>query len=349
MKNKEKIYTLDKYINEALYNNKTGYYMKSNPFGLNGDFVTAPNISILFSEMIAIWVISFWEKLNCPKKFNLVELGAGNGEMIFQMIRSFNNFPIFKKSCKIYILEKSLYLKKIQKKKINHNNIKWIKNLSEISTGPNIFIANEFFDALPIKQFIKKKEKWYERNVNISRPGNHFFVDIISDKKKIEKKIGFQITTKQKFIEFSPLGLQYLKTISKKINNKGGGILILDYGYYDKEMKNTLKSIIKHNYDNILDNFNKSDITYNINFNFMEKLLTKLNLNISGYTNQRRFLINLGILKRAEIISKKLPFSKKTNIYLRLKRLIDENLMGKLFKVILATNKNIIFKTGFEN
>ena len=112
------ILTIDKYINEALYNNKTGYYMKKNPFGKKGDFITAPNISILFSEMIAVWVVSFWENLKSPKEFNLIELGAGNGEMMSQIIKTFESFPLFKNCCKINILEKSPYLKKIQKKKI---------------------------------------------------------------------------------------------------------------------------------------------------------------------------------------------------------------------------------------
>jgi NADH dehydrogenase [ubiquinone] 1 alpha subcomplex assembly factor 7 len=90
MKIKENdILTVDKYIHEALYNNKTGYYMRKNPFGKKGDFITAPNISILFSEMIAIWIISFWQNLKNPKKFNLVELGSGNGEMISQIIKTF--------------------------------------------------------------------------------------------------------------------------------------------------------------------------------------------------------------------------------------------------------------------
>ena len=349
MKTKERIFTLDEYIHEALYNSKTGYYIKNNPFGVNGDFITAPNISVLFSEMIAVWVILFWEKLKCPKKFNLIELGAGNGEMMSQMVKTFNNFPLFKKSCQINIFEKSLYLRKIQKKKINENNIKWIKNLSEISNIPNIFIANEFFDALPIKQFIKKKNNWYERNVNISNSRNHIFVDIISDIKKVEKKVGFKISDNQKFIEYSPIALQYLEMISQKICNNSGGLLIIDYGSWDKNMKDTLKSVKKHNYNNVLKNFNHSDITYNINFKLIEKFLKKLNLKISGCTDQRNFLINLGILQRAEIISKKLTFSKKADIYYRLKRLINENLMGKLFKVMLATNKNVIFKTGFKN
>ena len=118
MKIKNKfILTLDKYIFEALYNQKSGYYMNKNPFGNKGDYITSPNISILFSEMIAIWVIAFWENLKCPKKFNLIELGAGNGEMMNQIVKTFNKFPMFKNSCKINILEKSVYLKKIQKKK----------------------------------------------------------------------------------------------------------------------------------------------------------------------------------------------------------------------------------------
>jgi cyclopropane-fatty-acyl-phospholipid synthase len=208
---KNKILTMDKYIHEALYNNKTGYYMTANPFGKKGDFTTSPNISILFSEMIAIWVVSFWEKLKCPKKFNLIELGAGNGEMIFDMIETFDRFPLFKNCCKINILEKSTFLKKIQKKKLKNKNVKWLKNIDQISKIPNIFIANEFFDALPIKQFVKKKDKWYERNVKFSRLKKIRLIDILTDIKKLKKKVGFDISDGQKFIEYSPLLLKYLK------------------------------------------------------------------------------------------------------------------------------------------
>ena len=108
---------LDEFINYCLYNKKNGYYMNSNPFGITGDFTTAPNISRLFSEMVAIWTISFWESLGSPKKFNLVELGAGNGEMMKVMIESFKRFPLFINRCNIFIHEKSPQLIKEQKKK----------------------------------------------------------------------------------------------------------------------------------------------------------------------------------------------------------------------------------------
>ena len=90
---KHSIFPLDKFINFCLYDKKNGYYMKKNPFGKKGDFITAPNISILFSEMIAIWILSFWKNIGSPKKFNLVELGAGNGEMMRVLLETFKNFP----------------------------------------------------------------------------------------------------------------------------------------------------------------------------------------------------------------------------------------------------------------
>ena len=337
---------LDEFINQALYSTKNGFYMKNNPFGAKGDFITSPNISILFSEMLSIWIISFWQNLKCPKKINLIELGSGNGQMIYDMINSLQNFPNFFKSCKFVILEKSPYLKKIQKNKLKKFNIKWIKNLNQIEKGNNIFIANEFFDALPIKQFFKINNKWNERFVKLDKK-NKCFVNIYSDIKKIEKKIGFKISNNQKIIEYSPIALKYLKNISKKINNKRGALLIIDYGYLEDSMKDTLIAIKKHKISDLFEEFGNSDITYNLNFKLLKKFSNILKLKCQGITTQRNFLMNLGIQQRAEIISRNLPFSKKADIYYRLKRLIDKNQMGDLFKVMLITDKKINFKLGF--
>ena len=116
LKNNSKI-SLDKFIDKALYDKSQGYYINKNPIGKEGDFITSPNISVMFSEMIAIWLIAFWEKLGFPKKINIIELGAGNGEMMYQILKSIDNFKKFRSSAKFYIIEKSSYLKKIQKKK----------------------------------------------------------------------------------------------------------------------------------------------------------------------------------------------------------------------------------------
>ena len=350
MKNsKEKYISLDSFINKALYDKKKGYYSKKDPFGKSGDFITSPNISIMFSEMIAIWCIAFWENLGRPKKINLVELGGGNGEMIYRMIKVFKKFNKFNESCNFYMHEKSSLLKNIQKKKLFSYKIKWINSLSEIKNGPNIFLANEFFDSLPIKQFIKKKNKWFEKKIKSSHPQNYKFIDTITNIKKLEKNVGINLSANQKIIEFSPLSYKYLNTISKKINIFKGGLLILDYGYFEKKMKNTLQSVYKHKFNNIFHNLGNADITYSINFYLIKNIVNKLKLKVAGLTTQGEFLTRLGILQRAEILAKNLVFSKKSDIYYRLNRLINDSQMGKIFKVMFITTKKNRFKLGFKN
>ena len=346
MKNKN-LLTLDKFIEESLYNKKYGYYMKKNPFGERGDFITAPNISVLFSEMIALWVISFWEKLGCPKKFNLIELGAGNGEMMSVLVNTFDKFPQFKNSCKINILEKSELLRKLQKTNIKNKKIRWLNNLNELSNFPCIFVANEFFDALPIKQFLKKNKKWYERYVDFTNEKRLEYIDIPFDMQKFEKKIKFKISYKQTFIEYSPLTAKYLKTIINKIKRNNGGILIIDYAYLEKEMRDTLQAVSKHKYCDVLKSFRNSDITYNLSFNLINTMTKKLAPCSSMFATQKKFLIKLGILERAEILAKNMSFSKKADIFYRIKRLIDENQMGHLFKVMFITNNKNKFNLGF--
>ena len=157
---------VDEFFKNVLYDKKIGYYNSKQPFGRLGDYITAPNISRLFSEMIAIWIISFWKNLGSPRNFNLIELGAGNGEMMRVLLESFQNFPSFLESCNIIIHEKSPILIRIQKEKLSKSKIIWVSQINKIKKNPSIFIANEFFDAMPIKQFRKQRNIWYEKFVN---------------------------------------------------------------------------------------------------------------------------------------------------------------------------------------
>ena len=263
------------------------------------------------------------------------------------LIERFQNFPNFFNSCNIFIHEKSKELIKIQKKKLKKNNISWLYNFDDLKNRPSIIVANEFFDSLAIKQFIRLENEWFERFVGIKDRKNPFFFDKKIDMKKFEKKINYKISNNQNFIEYSNIGINYLKKISKIIKKNQGGILIIDYGYFDDKMKNTLQAISNHNYSNILRNIGNSDITHNINFNLFKKIIKKIGGLSESTTNQKKFLIKMGIKQRAEIISKNLPFSKKADIFFRLKRLIDENQMGDHFKVMFIKNRNNKFNLGF--
>ncbi len=339
--------SLDKFINYSLYDKKNGYYMKKSPFGIRGDFTTAPNISRLFSEMIAIWIINFWESLGSPKKFNLVELGAGNGEMMNVLIQSFKKFPKFFDSCEISISEKSPILKKLQKKLITEKKVSWINDIKKLKKYPCIFIANEFFDAIAIKQLIKKDNNWYEKFVQLNGREKPFYIYKKIYLKNYEKKINHKFSSSENFLEYSPEGIIYLRNLAKIIDKNDGGILIIDYGYFNKKMKNTVQAISNKKFSNILENIGNSDITYNINFHLFREIVKKTKKLDVIFTTQKKFLIKMGIEKRAEIISKNKPFSKKIDIFYRLKRLTGENEMGNLFKVMLIKKQKNKFNIGF--
>ena len=348
MKIDKKDLPLDQFIEFALYDKVNGYYMKKNPFGKEGDFITAPNITRLFSEIIAIWVLTFWKSIGSPRKFNLLELGAGNGEMMKVIIETLKNFPDCFNNCNFQIHEKSEFLKKQQQFNLKSEKMTWIDNIKINNLFPTIYLANEFFDALPIKQFFKRKEGWVERFVNFKDEKNAEFKEQLIDIKNIEQNLKFEVSKDQEIIEYSPSSFEYLKDISNLIKNNDGGLLIIDYGYLNLKMKETLLAIKNHKHSNILEDIGDSDITYNINFNLFKKFVGQFDDLNFVITNQKKFLISMGIIQRAEIISENIPFSKKSDLFYRIRRLIDEKQMGELFKVMLIKKHKNNFKTGFE-
>ena len=339
---------LDQFINFALYDKDKGFYMKKNPFGEDGDFITAPNVTRLFSEIIAIWTITFWKSIGSPKKFNLLELGAGNGEMMKVIDETLINFPECYNACSFVIHEKSDFLLNEQKKNLNSKKFSWLKNIEKINSNPTIFLANEFFDAIPIKQFFKKKEDWVERFVHLIKENKAEFKEQLIDIKKIEQQLNFKISKNQDMIEYSPDTFKYLKKICSVIKKNDGGILIIDYGYINSKMHETLQAVNNHKYSNVLEDIGDSDITYNINFNLFNKFIEQFNGLNSIINNQKKFLTSMGILQRAEMVSENIPFLKKTDLFYRIKRLIDEKQMGELFKVMLIKKSKNKFNTGFQ-
>ncbi len=344
---KKKIMPLDLYLEKVLYDKNFGYYQKKNPFGIKGDYITAPNISNLFCEMIGIWLISFWESLKKPKKLNFIELGPGNGDFCLSLLKTLKNFPETFNAINIMLYEKSNKLKKIQKQRIVSKKVSWIKNLKNIKKGPVVFFGNEFLDALPIKQFKKIDNSIFEKYVTFKKNKvNFIFKKAI--KKQIKKLEDFKLLNNGGTIEYPEYGFKELEVICEKIKKLNGGVLFIDYGYQNKKNINTLQSVKNHEFNNIFKNIGNADITSLVNFNLYKDYFNLNNLSVENIISQSEFLQKMGIVERFKIVSKKMNCENKSNLYSRLKRLIDPDMMGRNFKVIFAKNKRSNFCLAFK-
>ena len=344
---KKKILPLDQYIDFCLYKFKQSYYQKKTKFGHGGDFVTSPHVSSIFSEMIAIWIILFWNKIKKPKTLNILELGPGDGTMGKDIISSLGKINFFKSNVNYYFLEKSKSLKKIQKKNLkNEKNIYWIDNLKEFEKKDNLIIlGNEFFDALPVKQFGKRGDSWFEKYVFFNKKKQLSFVfkkAKLESIRKIEKIYNLKIN---KFIEYPPILEKLIKNISDLLKNKNSIFLTIDYGEESRICNDTVQAIYKNKKSNILQNVGESDITYQVNFFHLIKLFKKNKLHLVEFTTQSNFLQKLGIKERAVNAKKNLKKNQQLLLDGALKRLLHPLEMGSLFKVLIISNQ---YNTDFK-
>ena len=349
--NSDKLISVDEFIEKALYHPKVGYYTKKIPFGKKGDFVTAPTLSNLFSEIVTIWLISCWEKFGKPKSFNFVELGPGDGSFTKVLVDTIKNFPELNKSINIFLYEKSNLLKKIQNNKIKNSKIKWINNFKSIKKGPVIFFGNEFFDAIPIKQFIFFKKYLFEKYYIINKKtGLHetYRKASLIDTTTIKS---FKTFKNLKFIEYPKKGFDELDKVIEKILKLNGGIILIDYGYLDIANKSTLQLVMKNkkiNIKSLYKNLGNTDITYLINFNLLKEFFLKKKLKVKKIVSQKFFLEKMGIIQRAKILEKKMTQKQKDYMSATLMRLLHKDQMGDLFKVIFAFKSKKNNFLGFE-
>ena len=346
---KQKSIPIDQFIDIALYDKKFGYYMKRNPFGKEGDYITSPLISNLFGEMIAVWCVAFWEHIGKPKKILIAELGPGDASLCKNLLHTFKNFKNFYECIEIKLIEKSNKLKRIQKARIKNKKVKWIKKISELNYGPIIFLGNEFFDALPIKQIYKKENLFLEKYITLSKNDKRIEFLFKKAKKSLVKNIRkLNLINKDNIIEYPIAAIKYLKIIAKKIEKYNGALLTFDYGYIKKKNQDTLQSTKKHKYLNVFKEPGNADITHHINYKLFSGILKKHKLEVEKIVTQSKFLQKLGIIERANMLSKKISFRAKANIYYRLRKLLHYGEMGSLFKVLSAQKKGTKFSLGFQ-
>ena len=333
---KKKI-TLDQYIDLCLYKNKYSYYEKNRIFGRRGDFVTSPYISSIFGEVISFHILDYFLSQGV-KKCNLLEIGAGEGIMAKDIIKTFQKFKNIK--FKYFILEKSKSLIKLQKKNLKEFNVKWIDNLKNFEKNNLFILSNELLDSFPVKHLKKIHNKWHEK---------YIFLD---SKKKIKSKylrinkipnnVLSNCVKNVSFIEYSPNIFVFLNTISKLIKkHKNNCFLTIDYGYYDDYFKDTLQGLKKHKKVSIFHDPGNTDITYLVNFKLINQIFKRNGFSNIYNMSQSKFLKKNGILVRLQQAKKNLTSKKsEAKLEMAVNRLIDPKQMGALFKVLTVTNEN---------
>ena len=328
---------LDRYMELCLSHPEHGYYMTRDPIGASGDFTTAPEISQMFGELIGSWLIQMWQTIGVPEKFNLVELGPGRGTLMSDILRVASNFPSFLNAASINLIEISPVLQAAQKETLARHDVSWIADLDALSDVPILLVANEFFDALPSKQFQKIGDVWLERVVNLDGGRLRFGLR----KTKVD---GFPLGLPDGAIVERSNALHSLSLmIDRRVEQQNGAALIIDYGDASGS-GDTFQAVRGHEYVDVLENPGAVDLTVHVNFGDIARAAQNC---ASHLTTQGQFLKSLGIVERTAFLSEGKTLTEKQTIDEACRRLTAEDEMGTLFKAMAITQTDAPTPPGF--
>lgn len=333
---KQRAIRLDRFIELALYHETFGYYRCTVPVGKPADFITAPEISSIFGELIGLFLLDYWQRSDCPSPLRLIELGPGKGTMMADILATFTRHPSISEQLSVHLIEVSETLTAIQQKKLaSYPFIHWHQSIDEVPEGFCLIIGNEFFDAFPIRQFLFTPNQgtlWSERYVYYEND-RFYFTDIPAS---FPPSIDF-IPEKPCLIETSETSLDYAERIADKIAEKGGLGLFIDYGAEKKAwVGDSLQAIKNHQFVDVLTDPGSSDITHHVDFLSIKKVFQNKDLITHDTITQREFLTYLGIELRLQQQAKLLPVQKLKMLQTAIFRLISPKYMGQLFKVLLV-------------
>jgi SAM-dependent MidA family methyltransferase len=306
------------------------YYSRRMPLGIDGDFITSPEISQVFGEIIALWLMQKWHQLGRPKEISLVELGPGRGSLMSDLLRTIIKNEIHGAIKDIYLIEINHQLKELQEKNISpylgNININWKSDIDNLAIRPTIFIANEFFDCLAINQYIYRDNHWHKTMVNPKEPISFSYVKTNYLKKPANEG---------DIIEVSADSIKLVKKIASYVAKNQGGSLIIDYGYIErKNLVSSLQGVKNHQYHDVLSDLGQVDLSAHVDFLKLVKSIKLENIEHYHLTTQAKFLIKYGIEIRGKQLYELASYQQKAQIAIAIDRLISNNKMGELFKVL---------------
>ncbi|MEE8371516.1 MAG: SAM-dependent methyltransferase [Sphingomonadales bacterium] len=336
---------LDRYMEICLTDPEHGYYMTRDPFGRKGDFITAPEVSQMFGEIIAFWVIDCWHMMGAPQAFRLVELGPGRGSLMADVMRTLKIAPPVREAAGLHLVEASPALRKLQEEKLEGQ---WHERLEDVPEGPLIVIANEFFDALPVRQFQKTGSGW--REVVVEAKKGVLFLGLAEPGEALER-IGSELRATAEvgqIAEASPAALAVAQGLGERLARDGGGALLIDYGYGEDALGETLQAVKAHRFTGLLEEPGEADLTAHVNFAALARAFQEAGAKTSGPISQGDFLRRMGIELRAARLMAAAEPDQRAEISSALQRLISDQAMGAHFRVLAVTSEELGVPVGFE-
>ncbi len=346
------------YMAWALLDPKQGYYPTRDPLGIDGDFITAPEISQMFGEVLGLWLIDRWRALGRPDNIALVEYGPGRGVMMSDMLRTARLDKDFFKSLSVYLIETSAALESKQAETLADCGVpvRWIENLETIEPGPTLMIGNEYLDCLPIRQFVMTDrfaghDGWRERLVGLHPDKPDELAYVISPTALLAPDRGLLPPDLPELkdgdlLEVSPGVLQMVESLQTRFSQHKGAALFIDYGPESTEYGDSFQALKKHEKVYPLDQPGQADLTARVDFSQIVHWAKQAGLDVLGPVTQASLLSKLGIEVRAVALARSAPTA-KPKIARQLRRLTHEDEMGGLFKAICLQAEGLTKAIGF--
>lgn len=317
---------VDRYMDLALQHPEYGYYRQAKPIGGAGDFITAPEISQMFGEMIGLWCVAAWRGMGAPTSFTLLELGPGLGTLMCDALRATQHVAGFHNALQIMMLESHAALRRRQIDAVAPFVVTHIDSIDGLPEQPLIFIANEFFDALPIKQYARRDGVW--REVKIKRGhGGFIFCDDVCES-------GLDLAPQLNIYEVSAQAQSILGALSRHAGRYGGAGIIVDYGYETPPDAGTLQAVRAHQKVDFLSDPGQVDLTALVDFSALARTVHAQGAQVTNLCGQGDFLRGMGIVLRAQQLIGNATPEQRRDIESALHRLTDQTEMGTLFRVM---------------
>ncbi len=332
----------------ALHDPESGYYARRDPLGAAGDFITAPEISQIFGELIGLWCADLWRHIGQPDPVILAELGPGSGALLSDFLRAAATLPEFRRALTVYLVEASPVLRAVQQRRLGSAAPVFVASIDALPPGPLLLVANEFLDALPIRQLVRGRVEWAERVVTLDARDRLVFGDG-PENPALSLLVPAELRARPPgtVVEICPAALSLAASLGERLVRQPGAALFVDYGYFPSAPGPTLAAVRRHAAAALLDEPGRADLSAHVDFARIAAAARAAGAVVHGPVAQGRFLAGLGAEARLAALSARANPAQRAALESGLQRLLDPAQMGNLFKALALTSPNLPAPTGF--